>query len=176
MSSSGNALRALMIGPPVVKLAVAESITCGHVQARIGAISGASQFFLGGLTAYTLEQKVQLLGVERSEAAAVNAVSESVAQQMARGAIRLFGSDIGIAITGYAELPVGSGASAPFAWWAVSHQHSTGVPREISGRFEAAASCSRTAVQAQFATALLNELESHLRGWRNRPAPPASGG
>src|SRR4051794_32647968 len=96
-------LKTLMLGPPRWTLSVAESLTSGQVQTRIGAISGASQFFLGGVTAYTLEQKVQLLGVDRSLAEPVDCVSAEVAEQMARGACRLFGSDVSIATTGYAE-------------------------------------------------------------------------
>ena len=67
-------LKELLLRPPRLTLAVAESVTCGRVQARIGAISGASEFFLGGITAYSLEQKVRHLGVDRAAAVAVNAV------------------------------------------------------------------------------------------------------
>ena len=79
-------LKALMLREPRLTLAVAESLTCGRLQARIGAISGASDFFLGGVTAYSLDQKVRHLGVNRAGAAAVNSVSGAVAEQMARGA------------------------------------------------------------------------------------------
>jgi len=82
---------------------VAESLTCGRVQARIGQISGASEFFLGGITTYSLDQKVRHLGVDRAGASAVNSVSAAVAEQMARGVCALFGSELGLATTGYAE-------------------------------------------------------------------------
>jgi len=81
-------LKELMLRPPRLTLAVAESLTCGRVQARIGAIPGASEFFLGGITAYSLEQKVRHLGVDRATAEPVNAVSAEVAEQMARGYAR----------------------------------------------------------------------------------------
>ena len=61
-------LKNLMLREPRLTLAVAESLTCGRLQARIGAISGASEFFLGGMTAYSLEQKVRHLGVDRAAA------------------------------------------------------------------------------------------------------------
>src|ERR1039458_8239901 len=72
-------LKKLLLREPRRTLAVAESITCGHLQARIGAISGASEFFLGGITAYTLDEKVKHLGVKRAAAKAVNSVSAEVA-------------------------------------------------------------------------------------------------
>ena len=61
-----------MLRAPRLTLAVAESLTCGHLQAAIGAISGASEFFRGGLTAYTLAQKVRHLGVDRAAADAAS--------------------------------------------------------------------------------------------------------
>ena len=71
-------LRDLMIARPALTLAVAESLTSGHLQTAIGARSGASNFFLGGITAYSIDQKVTHLGVDRDEAEATEAVSEKV--------------------------------------------------------------------------------------------------
>ena len=56
------------------KLAVAESVTAGRIQALIATVSGASNFFEGGLVAYSLSQKVRLLGVDSDHAEAVNCV------------------------------------------------------------------------------------------------------
>ncbi|MDX2185610.1 MAG: nicotinamide-nucleotide amidohydrolase family protein [Opitutaceae bacterium] len=103
--------------PGLPSVAVAESLTCGRLQALIGAVSGASAYFRGGVTAYTWEQKVRLLGVEPSHAASVDCVSERVAREMAAGVRPLFGADIGLATTGYAEPR--EGVPEPFAWWAL---------------------------------------------------------
>ncbi len=112
-------LKELMLLEPALTLAVAESLTGGRVQARVTAVSGASKFFLGGLTAYTLEQKVKQLGVDRVAAARVNCVSAEVAEQMVHGVCGLFGADVGVATTGYAEPSPAEGVAVPFAWWAV---------------------------------------------------------
>ena len=122
MSAEAAELKALMLRAPRLTLAVAESLTCGRVQALIGAVSGASEYFLGGVTAYSLEQKVKLLGVGRAAAEKVNSVSAAVAEQMARGACELFGADVAVATTGYAEPSPGDGVMQPFAWWAVAHR------------------------------------------------------
>ncbi|MBE2213671.1 MAG: CinA family protein [Opitutaceae bacterium] len=114
-------LRVLFLGPPRRTLAVAESLTCGRVQAAIGAISGASEFFLGGITAYTIDQKVRHLGVDRAAAEACEAVSPAIAGQMALGACRLFGSDLAVATTGYAEPAPARGITHPLAYWAIAH-------------------------------------------------------
>jgi nicotinamide-nucleotide amidase len=157
-----RALKSLMLAEPSLTLAAAESLTCGRVQARIGGISGASQFFLGGLTAYTLEAKVRQLGVERAAARKVNCVSESVAEQMARGVCALFGSDLGVATTGYAEPMPEQGVRDPFAWWAIAHR-SRGKFKALRGGRVECPGASRGDVQMIVADAVIAELESYLR-------------
>ncbi len=115
-------LKERFLTEPRLTLAVAESITCGQLQALIGSVSGASEFFRGGITAYTLEQKVRHLGVDQAAAAAVNCVSEDIARQMARGACALFGSDVGAATTGYAEASPAAGVLSPYACWAIARR------------------------------------------------------
>ncbi|RME71605.1 MAG: hypothetical protein D6781_03935 [Verrucomicrobia bacterium] len=80
-----EALKTLCAGEPRLTVAVAESLTCGQLQAAIGAVSGVSAFFLGGITAYAVEQKVRHLGVDPAEALPCQGVSPAVARQMAGG-------------------------------------------------------------------------------------------
>ncbi len=100
-------------------LCVAESVTIGHLQALIGGQSGASDFFVGGITAYTLAQKVRHLGVDPDEAATTNCVSPAVCQQMARGACRMFQANLAIATTGYAEPSPDQRIVTPFAFMSI---------------------------------------------------------
>jgi len=159
-------------GHAPLNLAVAESLTCGRVQAAIGAGAGASQFFLGGVTAYTGEQKVALLGVSRAEGEAVNWVSAAVAEQMARGAAQLFGSELSLATTGYAEPAPEQGVHVPFAWWALAQRvrgNFAGVSRDATAEFfvrserVACPDCSRVEVQKAVTAAALIGLCEHLR-------------
>lgn len=158
-------LKTLLLGTPRLTLAVAESLTCGQIQARIGATTGASEYFLGGMTAYTLEQKVRHLGVDRLAAKRVNAVSAEVAEQMARGACVLFGSDLGLATTGYAEPSPKDGVMDPFAWWAVAQRRRGRLVAVRSGRIECPGE-PRTETQAIVAQAALAELMAYLRELR----------
>jgi nicotinamide-nucleotide amidase len=160
-------LKELMLRPTKLTLAVAESLTSGRVQARVGMISGASNFFLGGMTAYSIDQKVKLLGVDRSEAAAVNCVSAGVAESMARGACNLFGSDLGIATTGYAEIVADWNVTQPFAWWALAHRRAEGGFELQRGRVEFPGA-SRTQVQEEVAEAVMAALLDYLRAWRGK--------
>ncbi len=156
-----EALKSLMMRRPGVGLAVAESLTAGQVQALIGAISGASTYFRGGITAYTLEQKVRHLGVDRDAAAACNCVSEAVARQMARGAAVLFAADITLATTGYAEPSPVDGVEIPFAWWAVVVRTPAGDWSERAGRV-VCPEMTRTEVQHAVADAALAALVEFL--------------
>lgn len=160
-----NELKTLLLRPPRLSVAVAESLTAGQVQARIAAVSGSSAYFLGGITAYTLDQKVRHLGVNREAAMAVDCVSAGVAEEMAAGAIRLFGSDLAAATTGYAEPAADRGVTVPFAWWALAWKQADGSLRLRSGRVECPG-LSRTAVQAAVADAVLAALVDWLRAER----------
>lgn len=150
-------LKALLLREPRLTLAVAESLTCGNLQALIGLVSGASEYFLGGVTAYTLEQKVRHLGVDRVEAKATNCVSVSVAEQMALGACRLFGSELGLATTGYAEPSAAQGVAEPFAFWALAYVRPRKKPVLAGGRVECVGA-RRNEAQRWIAAAALGEL------------------
>ena len=143
-------------------LAVAESVTIGRLQARIGALSGASDFFLGGITAYSLDEKVRHLGIDRPEADAVNSVSARVAEQMAQGACRLFGSDFGAATTGYAEPYPDQEVKAPFSWWAVARRRADGGFETASGRVDCPG-LGRVEVQERVAGAAYDALIAWIR-------------
>jgi len=67
-------------------LSTAESLTAGGLSNALTIVPGASDVFLGSLTAYRPEIKVSHLGVEESVIAERTVVSEEVAIEMARGA------------------------------------------------------------------------------------------
>jgi nicotinamide-nucleotide amidase len=160
-------LKSLMLSPPPLTLAVAESLTAGRLQARISSISGASDFFLGGITSYSIESKVSHLGVNRLAAEAVNCVSAPVAEQMASGACALFGADLAASTTGYAEPSPARSIKDPFAWWAISHRQSNGTYQVQSGRIECPGA-TRAEAQDLVTEAALAALLAHLREFRTK--------
>jgi nicotinamide-nucleotide amidase len=95
-------------------LAVAESCTGGLLAARLTELAGASEYFRGGVVAYSNHAKTELLGVPDDLIAAHGAVSPEVARAMADGARARLDAELGVGITGVAgpgggteEKPVG---------------------------------------------------------------------
>jgi nicotinamide-nucleotide amidase len=95
-------------------IAVAESCTGGLLACRLTLRPGSSEWFAGGIVAYSNEAKAELLGVEPALIERHGAVSPEVAVAMADGALARFGADVACAVTGVAgpdggteEKPVG---------------------------------------------------------------------
>lgn len=83
-------------------LAVAESCTGGGLGAMLTAISGSSDYFLGGIIAYSNKVKKSLLNISEADLTSHGAVSDVVAEQMAQGAKQQLNTNWGIGITGIA--------------------------------------------------------------------------
>ncbi|MGC9969108.1 MAG: competence/damage-inducible protein A [Bryobacteraceae bacterium] len=93
-------------------LSVAESCTGGLVAERITSVPGASDYFLGGFLTYTDRIKTELLGVPADLLREHTAVSEPVAEALARGARERTGSTWALSVTGVAG-PTGGTEATP---------------------------------------------------------------
>jgi nicotinamide-nucleotide amidase len=165
-------LKRLMRRPPVLSIAAAESVTGGQVQAMLTSISGASEYVRGGITAYTLDEKVRCLGVNRAHARRANCVSQQVAVEMAIGAGRLFDAELAVATTGYSEPSRERSVKVPHAWWAICHRQGGGSAVVISGYVEVRGE-ERVATQQRIADTVLRELVAYVRelhGMRRKKA------
>jgi nicotinamide-nucleotide amidase len=110
-------------------IALAESCTGGLIGHRITNVPGSSTYLKGGIVAYADAVKQQSLVVRAETLAVHGAVSEETAVEMATGARRVLGSDIGLAVTGVAgpeggtpEKPVGTVCFALVSATAVHHR------------------------------------------------------
>jgi len=105
---------ALLSGPPLRTVAVAESCTGGLLAGRLTDRPGSSAYVLGGAVVYSNAAKAALAGVDPALISQFGAVSAEVADALADGALERFGADVGIGVTGIAgpgggtpEKPVG---------------------------------------------------------------------
>lgn len=98
-----------------LKLVVAESCTGGLLGHLITNVPGCSEYFLGGITAYSYEAKQSLLGVRSETLIRFGAVSRETVLEMAQGVRRAFAAQVaeeslvGVAISGIA----GPGGAQP---------------------------------------------------------------
>lgn len=115
-------------------LATAESCTGGNIAHRFTAMPGASEYFKGGVVAYSNEVKIALLGVDPESLNRYGAVSQSVAEQMAEGVRRATGVTYGISTTGIAG-PTGGTPEKPVGtvWMAVATPNGVFSRRMVFG-------------------------------------------
>jgi len=139
-------------------LALAESCTGGLIGHRITNVPGSSDYFLGGIISYANDAKERLVGVSHETLLSFGAVSEQTAREMARGARRALGTDIGVSVTGIAG-PGGAMPGKPvgLTWIALS-AHDAEEARHFIW------SGDREANKAQSAEAALALLAGYLRG------------
>jgi PncC family amidohydrolase len=90
-------------------VATAESCTGGLIGSLLTDVPGSSDYYLGGVIAYSNEVKQRILDVRARTLAAAGAVSQETALEMSRGARRMLGADYALSVTGIA----GPGGGTP---------------------------------------------------------------
>jgi len=113
-------------------IAVAESVTAGHLQAALSIATDASRFFQGGITAYNVGQKCRHLHIEPTHALECDAVSPLVANDMAKNVCDLFLSDYGIGVTGYASLVPEKNINSQFAFISIANKENIILAKKIT--------------------------------------------
>jgi PncC family amidohydrolase len=86
-----------------------ESATGGLISHLVTNTPGSSDYFKGAVTAYANETKTQVIGVKAETLKRYGAVSQQVAEEMAKGGKRVLDVDICLADTGIA----GPGGATP---------------------------------------------------------------
>lgn len=104
-----------------LSIATGESLTAGMVASHIADVPGASAVLQGGVVAYQVSVKRDVLGVDAVLLERHGPVHPEVAEQMAIGAARACGARIGVSTTGVAgpEPHGGHSAGTVYIGWAV---------------------------------------------------------
>ncbi len=143
-------------------VATAESLTAGMVASALADVPGASSVLQGGVVAYQVEVKQNLLGVDADLLADVGAVDARVAAAMAEGARLALVADIGVATTGVAGPSAHQGKPVGTVFTAISTASGT---RSFEHHFRG----GRDGIRAATVEAVLAELLGELSGGTNRP-------
>lgn len=114
--------------------ATAESCTGGWIAKALTDIRGSSQAFGYGIVSYSNGAKESMLGVAPSTLAEHGAVSEAVAKEMARGALRLSGADYAVAVSGIAGPDGGTGEKPVGTVWFAWAMRTSGEPLVDTGK------------------------------------------
>ncbi|NLY81126.1 MAG: competence/damage-inducible protein A [Lysinibacillus sp.] len=83
-------------------IAAAESLTAGLFQSELAKIPGVSGTLVGGMVTYTEQAKMKQLGIDKDLLDKHGVVSSECASSMAKNVREIFGTDIGVGLTGAA--------------------------------------------------------------------------
>lgn len=144
-------------------IAVAESVTAGQLQAAFSVGLEASKYFQGGITAYNLGQKTRHLHIDPILGAKVNCVAEKIAETMAIEVSRMFSSDFGISITGYASIVPECEKEGLFAFFSVAYRQSI----VLSGRLTATEK-EPYKVQIDYSKQLIQKFYEYLKSGNDK--------
>lgn len=133
-------------------IALAESCTGGLVGHLLTQVPGSSDYFIGGVIAYSDKAKEEILGVRDETLKQCGAVSVETAIEMAQGARKVFQTDYAVAVTGIAG-PASDLSNKPvgLTWLAVCNDNDVWTE---SHNWEG----NRSEIKQQSAEAALNLL------------------
>jgi len=106
------------------RVATAESCTAGWVAKVLTDVPGSSRWVEGGYVVYSNAAKMRDLRVPLATLRRHGAVSEATVLAMARGAVRVTGAELAVAISGIAG-PDGGTPDKPVGtvWFAIAGRH-----------------------------------------------------
>lgn len=96
-----------------VSVGVAESLTGGAISQALAAGAESSEWFRGGVVAYSTDVKVSVLDVRPGPV-----ITEDCARRMASGAARVLGADVTVAVTGAGGPGPEEGQRSGTVWFA----------------------------------------------------------
>ncbi len=108
-------------------IGVAESFTGGLFAKRITDIPGSSEYFLGGVIAYSYKAKEKLLKVNKDLLSEKGAINADTAKQMAENIKNILNTNIGVSFTGNAGPTAQEGKPVGLVYVGISYNGNTRV-------------------------------------------------
>ncbi len=142
-----------------LKIALAESCTGGLLGKWLTDLPGSSDIFWGGVTAYSIQAKIDLLGIDNRLVAEYGAVSSETAAAMTEAILKHCQADVGLAVTGIAG-PGGGTAQKPVGTVWISFKWGDRKPLCRLFQFHG----SRDQIRRKTAVAAFLLAESELKG------------
>ena len=142
------------------RVSVAEADTCGLIGYMFSTVPGSSQWFPGGVIAYTGGLKESILGVSSELYNTKGSVSPEMAIAMATGAQKLTGTDYAVSVTGVAG-PTGGRSGLPIGTFYIGLAGPDGL--EVAERIHTDAG-ERDANKRQAADLVIDLLGRNLKG------------
>ncbi|MBN1118561.1 MAG: competence/damage-inducible protein A [Bacteroidales bacterium] len=136
-------------------LSTAESCTGGNIAHLLTSVSGASDYFMGSVVAYSNKIKENILGVSKKDLEEFGAVSKQVVIQMANGIREKFNTDFALATSGIAG-PTGGSDDKPVGtvWIALASHLKT-----IAIKFQFGEHRQRTITRSSYAALNMLRLQ-----------------
>ncbi len=135
-------------------VATAESCTGGWIAKCLTDIAGSSEWFRGGVVAYSNTLKTTLLGVTPALLETHGAVSEAVVCAMVQGVLKATDADCAVAVTGIAG-PGGGSADKPVGTVWIAWAWRGAKPHAYRRRFDGDRDAVRRATVAEALAGLL---------------------
>ena len=145
-------------------ISAAESVTSGHLQAALSTGIDASLFLQGGITVYNAAQKTRHLNIEPVHAQKVNCVDAEVAANMAIEVNKMFLSDYGVSITGYASIVPQCEDEGLHAYFALALKDEVILSERITSKAE-----NGFPAQADFACQVMQKIADYLKQQKKHP-------
>lgn len=109
-------------------IATAESCTGGMIASELTTVRGSSHVVRGGIVAYQVAAKRDLLGL--ASVTEENVVSAKTAADMAQAARECFSAEVGVGTTGYLD------GETPHAFWEVQWEAYKSQPNFLKGTIQ----------------------------------------
>jgi nicotinamide-nucleotide amidase len=138
-------------------VSTAESLTGGGLSSALTYAPGSSQTFVGGITAYRSHVKIEQLQIDRELIEKFGVVSLEVADAMAQGALKIFGSTWAISTTGVAGPGPSGGIAAGTVWIAIAGPVTHRFQLALDGEREVVRNATIASAIATFARILRDQ-------------------